>query len=605
MRKKTISSVIQRWMLLIVAVASALSILFTWIAQTRAYRGKIRDLLSLNIRDVRQDVIDASDRNLLKLTEKIALQLDDQEGEITSGELEALKTQFDVSEINVIDSNGIIIATTHPPFLDYDMRSNEQSADFMWLLDPYTNSYVQQYRPTASDPTLSRKYAGVVLKRGGFVQVGYDAERFQQDIDQQIAGVTHNRHVGETGFIIVAGEDWRIVSDCFNDDGLNLDVTGLWIDTSTMPADKVFYANVYGQPSYCMYVFTEGYYIISVLPQDEMDSSRNTMILLDASSDVLVILVMLIAINILIQRLVVKDIHSVNGSLAKIADGDLDEVVDVRDNEEFSSLSDDINSTVDTLKRFIAEAAARIDQELEIARTIQLSVLPRNFPDRDDFCICASMDPAKEVGGDFYDFFRIGDHCLGLVMADVSDKGIPAAMFMMSAKTLIKNRALIGGSPAEILANVNDELCKGNEAGLFVTVWLAILDLTTGKGMAANAGHEHPVLRRAGGSYELVEYRHSPVVAFMKGIPFDEHPFQLFPGDRLLVYTDGVAEATNAEVELFGTRRMLDTLNAAGELSPRDTLLALKRSIDDFVGDAPQFDDITMLCLDYYGTDPE
>ena len=163
----------------------------------------------------------------------------------------------------------------------------------------------------------------------------------------------------------------------------------------------------------------------------------------------------------------------------------------------------------------------------------------------------------------------------------------------------------MGGTPAEILSDVNDQLCADNQSGMFVTVWLAIIELSTGKGIAANAGHEHPVLRRAGSDYELVEYLHSPVIAFMKGIPYEEHPFQLYRGDRLFVYTDGVAEATNAAKELYGTERMVEALNTAGNKPPRETLLELRRSINDFVGDAPQFDDITMLCLDYFGTDTE
>lgn len=188
-------------------------------------------------------------------------------------------------------------------------------------------------------------------------------------------------------------------------------------------------------------------------------------------------------------------------------------------------------------------------------------------------------------------------------MADVSGKGIPAAMFMMTAKTLIKNRAQLGGTPAEILYDVNDELCEGNDAELFVTVWLAILELSTGKGMAANAGHEHPTLRRAGGNYELVVYRHSPAVATMEGIRFREHEFELHPGDSLFVYTDGVAEATDAQNELYGTKRMLDALNQNPDAEPEGVLASVKRSVDEFVGDAPQFDDITMLCLHYAGSE--
>ena len=603
-KKKTISGVIRKWLFLIVAVAFALSLFFSWTMQTRMSQDNARNLLRLNIQDVRQDVIDASDQNLLKLTAEIAAILEVRTGEITSNDLPRLVQRFDVAEINVIDEGGIITATTYPAFMDYDMRSGAQSGEFMRLLETDETSYVQSYQPTSYEPSLYRKYAGVKLARGGFVQVAYDAERFQRDIDQQVVGVTRNRHVGENGCIIVANENWQIVSDRYENEGENLDVTGIWIDTAAMPEGKVFSATVYGQPSYCMYAFSEGYYIVSVMPENEVVLSRDTSVLMTAVMDVLIFLALFAVIVVLIRKLVVNNIDSVNNSLARITDGDLDVVVDVRDNVEFSSLSDDINSTVTTLKRYIAEAAARIDQELEIARAIQLSALPRSFPafpDRRDFDIYASMDPAKEVGGDFYDFFFIDDNHLALVMADVSGKGIPAAMFMMTAKTLIKNRAQLGGSPAEILADVNDELCEGNDAELFVTVWLAILDLATGRGMAANAGHEHPTLRRAGGAYELVVYRHSPAVATMEGLRFREHEFELRPGDSLFVYTDGVAEATDAHDELFGTERMLAALNRDPGASPEALLQNVRREIDAFVGDAPQFDDITMLCLRYDG----
>ena len=603
---RTISGTFRKWLFLIVAVAFALSLVFSWTMQTRMSQDNATSLLRINIADVRQDVIDASDKNLLELTRMIAGILDGRSEEITADDLMLLLREFDVAEINVIDAGGIITATTYAPFQDYDMRSGEQSAEFMPLLDGSTNSHVQSYQPTSYDSSISRKYAAVTLARGGFVEVGYDAERFQRDIDEQIVGVTRNRHVGENGCIIVANEDWLILSDRYSNEGQNLDVTGIWIDRDTMSEGEVFPATVYGQDSYCMYAFSEGYYIISVMPVDEVVLSRDTSVLMTAVMDVLVFLALFAVIVILIRKLVVRNIDSVNDSLSRITDGDLDVVVDVRDNVEFSTLSDDINSTVTTLKRYIAEAAARIDQELEIAKAIQLSALPRTFPafpERTDFDIYASMDPAKEVGGDFYDFFLIDDDHLALVMADVSGKGIPAAMFMMTAKTLIKNRAQLGGTPAEILYDVNDELCEGNDAELFVTVWLAILELSTGKGMAANAGHEHPTLRRAGGNYELVVYRHSPAVATMEGIRFREHEFELHPGDSLFVYTDGVAEATDAQNELYGTKRMLDALNQNPDAEPEGVLASVKRSVDEFVGDAPQFDDITMLCLHYAGSE--
>ena len=249
----------------------------------------------------------------------------------------------------------------------------------------------------------------------------------------------------------------------------------------------------------------------------------------------------------------------------------------------------------------------RIGAELNIAAQIQADMLPRlfpAFPEREEFDLYASMTPAKEVGGDFYDFFLIDEDHIGLVMADVSGKGVPAALFMVIAKTLIKNQAQVCDySPAKVLMSVNDQLCEGNEAELFVTVWLAIIEISTGKGLAANAGHEHPVIRRAGGQHELVIYRHSPAVATMEGTRFREHPFELHPGDSLFVYTDGVPEACNVDNEFFGTDRMLEALNKDPEATPKDLLSNVREAITDFVGKAPQFDDITMMCFKYSGAE--
>lgn len=195
----------------------------------------------------------------------------------------------------------------------------------------------------------------------------------------------------------------------------------------------------------------------------------------------------------------------------------------------------------------------------------------------------------------------VDDDHLVLVMADVSGKGIPAALFMMVSRTLIKNRALLGEDPAKVLYEVNNSLCEGNKAELFVTVWLAKISLSTGEGLAVNAGHEHPVLKHKDGTFELVEYKHSPAVATIEDMPFKQHAFKLEPGDTFFVYTDGVTEATNSKNELFGTDRMLDVLNHSIDADPEMILSNMSENINAFVGEAKQFDDITMLALKYNG----
>ena len=261
----------------------------------------------------------------------------------------------------------------------------------------------------------------------------------------------------------------------------------------------------------------------------------------------------------------------------------------------------DIKEYIYHLTKVTAEKE-RIGAELNVATQIQGDMLPRIFPtfsDKTEYELFASMDPAKEVGGDFYDFFIIDEDHLGLVVADVSGKGVPAALFMVIAKTLIKNRAMMGGSPSEVLAYANEQLCEGNDAELFVTVWFAILDIKTGKGVAANAGHEHPAILRAGGDFELSIYKHSVAVATMEGVRFREHEFELHHGDTLFCYTDGVTEATDAGNNLFGNDRLIDALNKYKDESAENICKGVKKSIDEFVGEAPQFDDITMLCFRY------
>ncbi len=282
--------------------------------------------------------------------------------------------------------------------------------------------------------------------------------------------------------------------------------------------------------------------------------------------------------------------------------------LEITTGDEIESLSDamkrmesDIKEYIYHLTRVTAEKE-RIGAELNVATQIQGDMLPRIFPtftDKKEYELFASMDPAKEVGGDFYDFFIIDDDHLGLVVADVSGKGVPAALFMVIAKTLIKNRALMGGSPSEVLSYANEQLCEGNDAELFVTVWFAIIDVKTGKGVAANAGHEHPALRRADGSFELVIYKHSVAVATMEGVRFREHEFEIHHGDTLFCYTDGVTEATDAGNNLFGNDRLIDALNKHKDESAENICKGVKQSIDEFVGEAPQFDDITMLCFKF------
>ena len=271
--------------------------------------------------------------------------------------------------------------------------------------------------------------------------------------------------------------------------------------------------------------------------------------------------------------------------------------------ESFATLSARTLQYVDQVKKVTAEKE-RIGAELGLATQIQAAMLPHifpAFPERGEFDIYASMDPAKEVGGDFYDYFLIDEDHLGMVIADVSGKGVPAALFMMASKIILQNVAMLGRSPAEILTLTNEAICSNNEAQMFVTVWLGILELSTGRLTAANAGHEFPALRQPNGRFELYKDKHGFVIGGMEGVKYRQYEIQLEPGSKLFVYTDGVPEATDAAKELFGTERMIDALNAQPDAAPEQLLRNVRAAVDGFVKDAEQFDDLTMLCVEYKG----
>ena len=270
--------------------------------------------------------------------------------------------------------------------------------------------------------------------------------------------------------------------------------------------------------------------------------------------------------------------------------------------ESFAAMSGRAAEYVEKITEITAEKE-RIGTELALATRIQADMLPNiypAFPDRREFDIFASMDPAKEVGGDFYDFFLVDDDHLCMVMADVSGKGVPAALFMMASKIILANNAMSGKSPAQILTDTNAAICSNNRVEMFVTVWLGILEISTGRLTAANAGHEYPVVKHPDGSFGLYKDKHGFVVGGMDGVRYREYEMKLEPGSRLFLYTDGVPEATDAEGKMFGTDRMIAALNAA-EGDSKQTVGQVGKAVEDFVDHAEQFDDITMLCLEYFG----
>ena len=605
-RKKTsegIAHTFQRRLLSCIVIAYLVTSTFTLILQNGMAQIETQEVFTVAINDVEGAVREKSNYQLLEIAEQVKQEYEKD----TMVSLSGLTEKYGIKEINVVDAGGIIVNSTEADVINnYDMNSKAQSKEFVDTLK-VQDSFVQEYSPRGKDETVWRKYAAVNLADGGFIQVGYDAEQFHEMLNEFVVDVTKDRHVGTHGFVAVLDEQLcMVIDDAYA--GKHISTIGI-IPPDEMAhgqtATALYYADIVDGVSDLsaeyMYVFkfVEGYCLIAAMPVAEAMFMRDASMLTSIFMQVLIFATLFVFIYVLIKRVIINNLKKINDTLARITEGDLNVTVDVRSNEEFSSLSDDINSTVTTLKRYIAEAAARIDKELEYAKQIQLSALPTNFPTGEDYSIYAQMIAAKEVGGDFYDFYKLNDTTVAFLAADVSGKGIPAAMFMMTAKTIIKDLAESGMAVNDIFTRANEKLCENNEADMFVTAWMGILDIQTGNMKYANAGHNPPLLKHADGSFEYLRSRAGFVLAGIEGFNYRVNELQLKPGDRLFLYTDGVPEATNAQSELYGDDRLLTFMNQNTAASATDLLPALKANIDAFVGEAPQFDDITMLMFDY------
>ncbi len=375
-------------------------------------------------------------------------------------------------------------------------------------------------------------------------------------------------------------------------------------DPFTLEQDDCNYLTVGGSYCYVMRcTFPEdGREVILYLPEDETDAIPNVMLFLFLDVQVLMLFILFVVLCQLLRRRVVNNLQLAESGLAAVAHGNLDTRVDISSHQEFVKLSEDINTTVDALKGYIDEAEHRHDSELALARQIQHSALPSvfpPFPDRIDFDLYASMDAAREVGGDFYDFFLLNDHTLVFLIADVSGKGVPAALFMMKAKTEIHSLMETNIGVDEAFTRANERLCEANESGMFVTAWLGKLDVSTGELAYANAGHNPPLLKRASGEFEyLRQAKPNFFLAGMEGIRYRKNSVTLGPGDKLFLYTDGVTEACDPSEALFGEKRLVQTLNSTGQKeTPRGTCDAVAQAVKAHAAGAEQSDDITMLCV--------
>ena len=407
-----------------------------------------------------------------------------------------------------------------------------------------------------------------------------------------------NRHIGKNGYIIAVDGDAEAIEKKYTYFTVNL--TKSIVEAIRVENQLKMVTVDYGigsQTVYFCYDKLGDIYLVGIYPESETAFNKSLSASLLAMLEIVILAVVFLMVFFLVKVIVLKELNAINDDLALITQGKLDTHVDVKSSEEFVHLSDSINTTVDTLKDYIAKAEAKMDEEIRLAKIIQTSSLPNVFPDDSRFELYASMDAAREVGGDFYDFYPVGEDKYAFLIADVSGKGIPAAMFMMRAKSVIKGLVETGASPADAFTKSNEILCVDNSAEMFLTAWLGILELNTGHLTYANAGHNPPVLVKTDGTKEFIKSKPGFVMAGLDGFKYENFNLEIEEGSSIYLYTDGVTEATNVSDELFGEEKLIDTLSEAGTSNVRYLCKYVKAKVDEFAGEAPQFDDISMLAV--------
>ena len=484
---------------------------------------------------------------------------------------------------------------------------------------------------------------GVPVYSGGRLMAVAGAGMYLDDMEALVYSVD----LGESGNACIINENSQVLFSTYEDGTLaavadaedlrSSEDTALagMAENAVSGGSGVTLLSVDGVSNYAAYapMRTVGWSMIVFLTQEAVDSPTNrlldsidqmtdksyqdaTTITRNAAYLLLALLaaavVIALVVSVAVSRRIVMPIQALTEEVGSMEGDNLDFRWDLDTDDETQMLANSFQSLTMRLKDYIRDIETittereRISTELSLATRIQADMLPNAFPaypNRSEFDIHAVMKPARAVGGDFYDFFLIDEDHLCMVMADVSGKGVPAALFMMASKIILKNYAMIGQTPAKILTETNTSLCDNNREEMFVTVWLGILEISTGKLTAANAGHEYPALMKDG-RFSLMRDRHGFVIGGTDDSKYTEYEVVLKPGDKLFLYTDGIPEATNAANEMFGTDRMLTTLNRDPLASPKTILNTLLRSVDEFVKDAEQFDDLTILCLEYRGGTP-
>ena len=598
----------QKWLFLFVLIAFMLTFTGSYLVQTALSHRAAEILISMKLKGAcaqldnacknYEEIAAITKDKVLQLADYLALWLEYQPETVhKQSELDRLCKTLKAGQLRIFDAAGVQIAAS-----PRDLNAESAPAFIGNSKSEVRQATTHKFR--AADGTDDIEH-NVYLSRfsaSGFIFLKYYSRSLNEAYDHtDIRLFAEGFRIGTGGGIIIArGNDilcdgmLNIKKSKLSELGLSLNwnkeletYTDITIDTTSYFVAR----RKYGE-----------YSIIGLLPLSELYERRNQLLLLLTIGYVILFGVVFLAIAALVEQKVIRGIERICTSLNKITAGDLQARVDVHSSPEFIQLSCGINSTVSALKEAISEAGRRYENELKLAAAIQSSALPHADslkPHPDGIDIYATMTAAREVGGDFYDFFWVDDKHLAFLIADVSEKGIPAALFMMSAKTWIKSLVKSHLEPAAVFTEANRMLCFDNDTGMFVTAFFGILELNSGKLTCINAGHNPPLLRRAGGNYEFLRLEPDFILGTLPDVEYQQSELTLNAGDRLFLYTDGVTEAINSEEEEFGNKRLLSALELFGADEPEELAKHIYGQLEEFGKNCPQYDDITMLILDY------
>ncbi|MCQ2965929.1 MAG: SpoIIE family protein phosphatase [Alphaproteobacteria bacterium] len=520
--------------------------------------------------------------------------------------------QFGFKHVSVSDRSGKIVLSSNPEQIGRIMRSVHKIETFDEHRDQavFDAQSLENYLLFEKGTNVGEYTVELARKnRNGLIQTQQSMAPFLDRLilEKQRSSLSGLK-IGEKGLLLLLGGQSQkvILSTYRNLQGLYLKDAGLKV--KNMPERGAFEAEFEDLGKvlcYRMLVDSKiGTSLIGILPFSELYQESYFLMFWTFLIFLLTSIVIFCINSFLIKKIVISGIKKTNATLQKIGQGDLEQTVDVYTNPEFTILSDGINEMVSSLRTMMQERMKKVERELEFAHEIQMSVVPGDFSYQDDdgsFSVFARMLPAKEVGGDFYDSFSFGENnrkkCV--VIADVSDKGVPAAMCMMSAKSIIKQLVEQGNSPADTLSKANKELEKNNKTGTFVTVFIGVLDVKTGDFVYANGGHNPPYIQDSKGKIQLLDVKRGCLVGAFQKAKFENQTLKLFGNERFLLYTDGVTEAQNENSEMFEKDRLLGVLEKIKGLEGKEVIPHILNEIYQFRGDAKQSDDITLLTFSY------